>query len=140
MKVGPMDAHHVGALLKQWLRDLPEPVLPDYGAALPEVPEGRDRSAFDAVLFDGPDHLLQLLASLPDANRRALLRLSRFLVNMCAEDVVAKTKMGLDNLCTVFSQCVMRNPSTDPFSLLKNQPREHRLLHTLLKQFNQLEQ
>lgn len=87
-----MDAHHVGALLKQWLRDMPEPILIDYNAALPPVPAGRDGREFDAELFDGPDHLRNVLAALPAANRRAMLRLCRFLVEMCAEGVRNQSK------------------------------------------------
>jgi hypothetical protein len=70
---------------------------------------------------------------LPPANARTLLRLGRFLLRMAEEETAARTKMGLDNLCTVFSQCIMRNPSADPFSLLKNQPREHRFLACFLR-------
>ncbi len=135
----PGDVHCAGALLKQWLRDLPEPLLCDYEAAVPPwPPEAKsDPEAgrlLDAAVFDGAEHYQRLLGKvLPPANARALVRLGRFLLSMAEPEAVAKTKMGADNLCTVFSQCIMRNPSSDPFALLKNQPREHRFLASFLR-------
>jgi hypothetical protein len=63
----PCDALCAGALLKQWLRDLPEPLVAPYTAALPPWPpeaaadpdKGRD---WDARLLDGPEHYRRLLA------------------------------------------------------------------------------
>merc|ERR1719158_783110 len=107
-----LDAHGVGGLLKQWLRDLPEPILLDYEKAIPAPPAGTNLADFDKGLWEGTTaHFKTVLDALPASNRALLLELSRFLLDMTRPDIVSKTKMGLDNMCTVFSQCIMRNPS-----------------------------
>jgi hypothetical protein len=128
----------VGGLLKQWLRDLPDPIIGDYLGALPPLQGDEEAQVVDAELFKDTIHYEKVLQSLPPSNAALLLDLAQFLQRMGAEDIVAKTKMGVDNLCTVFSQTIMRNPSLDPFCLLKGQPREHRFLLNLVRQIDQL--
>lgn len=148
------DVHCAAGVLKAWLRNMPEvgpfsfgwdapimtvclqPVLADYEAVLPPWPDGTAADAgreLDRATFDEGPHMQAVLWSLPPANMHTLLRLGRFLVEISAVETVAKTKMSMENLCTVFSQCVLRNPASDPFVLLRNQPREARFLLLFLQ-------
>jgi hypothetical protein len=87
--------HDVSALLKQFLRDTPEPLLTDtYIEAFAATQELDDVARRVYAL-----QLLLLL--LPEVNRRCLQHLLSFLARVAARHEI--NKMGLTNLAVVFA-------------------------------------
>lgn len=130
------DVNCLCALLKAWLRDMPTPLLPDYEVCVPTFTSPQH----DEMTFSSPDHYQNVLLSLPDVHLHTLKTLQRFLCSISEEYHVKSTRMHLDNLSLVFSQCILRNPSPDPLVMLTNQPREHKFLRALLQHMNQQDQ
>lgn len=125
------DVHLVAGCLKAWLRDLPSPVLSPYAAAIPP-----DLSpAQDDALFEDPAHHRALLLGLPPSHLATIRLLAPYLLSLLLPQNLSVTKMGLEAICTVFSQVLLRNPSSDPFALLKSQPREQKFLIGFLHQY-----
>jgi len=110
-----LDTHTVASLLKSYLRELPEPLVP-YDIYEPvmtiitrEVPVvGERRAAMK---------LGDLLASrLSQANYNTLHYVCQFLADVadCSED----NKMNVTNLATIFAQCFLRPDAGDDQGLM----------------------
>ncbi|KAK5907663.1 hypothetical protein CesoFtcFv8_005484 [Champsocephalus esox] len=105
--------HTVTGLVKQWLRELPDPLLTfthysDFLHAV-ELPEKEEQ--LHAVY--------KLLEELPSANFNTLERLVFHLVRVCKEE--AHNRMSPNSLAIVFAPCVLRCPdSADPLLSMKD--------------------
>ncbi|KAI8086548.1 uncharacterized protein BX664DRAFT_282580 [Halteromyces radiatus] len=109
------------SLLRQWLRELPTPLIP--------------MSFYDQCI-DGAsdiDTVMDIVGRLPDVNRRVLLYIIGFLQEFLAPDVRKNTLMTVNNLAMVFAPNFLRCPLTDDLNLaLQQSKHEQRFVQTLL--------
>ncbi|ENN81156.1 hypothetical protein YQE_02522, partial [Dendroctonus ponderosae] len=117
----PSDAHVPANLLKLWLRELYEPLIPD--SLYPEcVAEPMtSRRACDLVL------------RLPTLHRLVLCYLIRFLQTFNKPDVIQHTKMDASNLAMVFAPNCLRCMASDPRTMFDNARKEMAFLRCLIQ-------
>ncbi|XP_036404680.1 rho GTPase-activating protein 24-like [Megalops cyprinoides] len=106
------DVHTVASLLKLYLRELPEPVVPfsryqDFLQCGERVPNGRRQALAD---------LKKLLHELPVANFNLLYYICRFLNEVQSYSHI--NKMSTQNLATVFGPNILRPKAEDPESII----------------------
>ncbi|XP_037627252.1 unconventional myosin-IXb isoform X3 [Sebastes umbrosus] len=105
--------HTVTGLVKQWLRELPDPLMTfthysDFLHAV-ELPEKQEQ--LQAVY--------KILEELPSANFNTLERLVFHLVRVCKEE--AHNRMSANSLAIVFAPCILRCPdNADPLLSMKD--------------------
>ncbi|XP_069006624.1 unconventional myosin-IXb isoform X3 [Embiotoca jacksoni] len=105
--------HTVTGLVKQWLRELPDPLMTfihynDFLHAV-ELPEKQEQLH---AIYKG-------LEELPTANFNTLERLVFHLVRVCKEE--AHNRMSPNSLAIVFAPCILRCPdSADPLLSMKD--------------------
>ncbi|XP_061883740.1 si:zfos-588f8.1 isoform X3 [Entelurus aequoreus] len=105
--------HTVTGLVKQWLRELPDPLMTfihynDFLHAV-ELPDKQEQ------LYA----IYKLLEELPTANFNTLERLIFHLVRVCKEE--AHNRMSPNSLAIVFAPCVLRCPDgADPLLSMKD--------------------
>ncbi|PAV87926.1 hypothetical protein WR25_03703 [Diploscapter pachys] len=118
------DAHVPASLIKQWLRQLPEPIMPN--------------SVYDRALAvcENPQDVCRIVNCLPEANRLVLAKLISLLQDLSREEVVQHTKMDVSNLAMVMAPNVLRCESADPRVLYENARREMTFLKTLITHFD----
>ena len=104
-----MDVHTVATLFKQWLRELPDPLLTwsayiDFMSAIEEKNE--------EIKID---RLKDIIDRLPRVNRFVCQHMFKCLFLLCENE--SKTKMNANNLAVVFAPNVLRNPdqNANPF-------------------------
>jgi len=117
---GMRDAHLPACMLKLWLRELSEALIPDYWYTT-------------ALYCEAPEQRQELFASLPEVNQSVIKRLFELLYSLskCAN----KTKMDVPNLAMVFAPCFLRCPATDPLVVMENLPRESMFVHKSFKEY-----
>ncbi|KAK6059423.1 RhoGAP domain protein [Cooperia oncophora] len=118
------DPHVPAGLLKLWLRQLPEPLIPHafYQRAL--------------AASENPSELARLVKILPSINQLVLTKLVAFLQDLSREEVVAHTKMDASNLAMVMAPNVLRCESEDPRVIFENTRREMTFLKTLITSYD----
>ncbi|GMR52950.1 hypothetical protein PMAYCL1PPCAC_23145 [Pristionchus mayeri] len=118
------DAHVAACLLKAWLRELPEPLIPPsmYQRAL-DAGENPQEACHCAALLSCPSSLV-------------LARLIRLLQTLAKEECVALTKMDASNLAMVVAPNVLRCQSDDPSVLMQNTRREMAFIRTLILHYD----
>lgn len=105
--------HTVTGLVKQWLRELPDPLMTfthysDFLHAV-ELPEKQEQL----------HAIYKVLEELPTANFNTLERLVFHLVRVCKEE--AHNRMSPNSLAIVFAPCILRCPdSADPLLSMKD--------------------
>ncbi|XP_062269128.1 rho GTPase-activating protein 24 isoform X2 [Platichthys flesus] len=107
------DVHTVASLLKLYLRELPEPVVPfqkyeDFLASCKLL--GKDDEM-------GMNELRRLLESLPQVNFNLLKYICRFLDEVQSYSGV--NKMSVQNLATVFGPNILRPKIEDPVAIME---------------------
>jgi len=119
--MGMRDAHLPACLLKMWLRELPDSLIPafyyNYAINCKDEPQAR----------------WQILESLPDVNREVILRLFDALYELSKHS--SRTKMDTSNLAMVFSPCLVRCPATDALVVMECLPKEGMFINRLLKDY-----
>ncbi|RCN38466.1 RhoGAP domain protein, partial [Ancylostoma caninum] len=112
------DPHVPAGLLKLWLRQLPEPLIPHafYQRAL--------------AASENPAEITRLIQVLPNTNQLVLAKLVSCLQDLSREEVVAHTKMDVSNLAMVMAPNVLRCESEDPRVIFENTRREMTFLKT----------
>jgi len=115
------DAHVPAALLKQWLRELYIPLIPD------------DNLYNEAIrVGDDPELAAALVRKLPDLHLTVLSFLIKFLQLFARPEVVNITKMDASNLSMVFAPNFLRCSSTDPIVIMENTRKEMAFVKTLI--------
>ncbi|XP_046742874.1 rho GTPase-activating protein 39 isoform X1 [Diprion similis] len=120
------DAHAPASLLKLWVRELYEPLIPD--ALYTECVSLRHDDVRAAAAA-----ATALIDRLPDLNRRVLCHLIRFLQIFARPEVVVRTKMDASNLAMVMAPNVLRCTSQDPRVILENARKEMAFVRTLIQ-------
>ncbi|XP_012271050.1 uncharacterized protein LOC105694708 [Orussus abietinus] len=120
------DAHAPASLLKLWVRELYEPLIPDsfYTECVSMRHDDPEASAANVAA---------LVDRLPDLNRRVLCHLINFLQIFARPEVVARTKMDANNLAMVMAPNILRCTSQDPRVILENARKEMAFVRTLIE-------
>jgi len=148
------DCHTSASLLKQWFRELYEPLIPDalYQEAIQLGQRLEDMNAVGtgAVATTVGDYdnkpaavknqhqpqldlLLDFVGKLPELNYCVLLYLINYLQRFSRPETVSLTKMDASNLATVFAPNCLRCPSTDdPIVMIQNAGKEKAFIKSLI--------
>jgi hypothetical protein len=116
------DPHLPASVLKQWLRDLEEPV----------VPEQLYDKCIAAAKEEDINKALAIVNEMPDINRRVLHYLIRFLQVILNPEYQQKTKMNINNISMVFAPCILRCPSEQPSAILESSKFEQVFVRLLI--------
>lgn len=114
------DAPVCASLLKEWLRELYDPVIIDdsYQKCL----DNCDQAGYCSAIIQ----------ELPDINRLVVTYVIKFLQGFIKDDIIGKTKMTADNLAMVFAPNLLRCPSNDLQVAMDNSKWEMTFVRTLI--------
>ncbi|ORX68573.1 RhoGAP-domain-containing protein [Linderina pennispora] len=117
------DPNVPASLLKEWLRDLADPLIPEvlYDQC---IARSGDRKAS-----------LEILSALPEESYCVVDFLLRFLKHLLDPEIEKLTKMDSSNLALVFGPSFLRNPVSDLKDVFANSSAEQTFLLTLLESF-----
>ncbi|KAL2083092.1 hypothetical protein ACEWY4_020865 [Coilia grayii] len=126
------DVHTVASLLKLYLRELPEPVIPfsKYQDFI---------SCAQLLLKDQEAGLLELgnqVKTLPQANYNLLKYICTFLDEV--QSYSEENKMGVQNLATVFGPNILRSATDDPVRMMEGTSQVQQLMTVLISAHTQL--
>ncbi|RCH79259.1 hypothetical protein CU098_003225, partial [Rhizopus stolonifer] len=121
---GIHDPNVPASLLKYWLRDLSEPLIPFYlyQQCIEYASEGHQ--------------VVKIINSLPDHNRRILLYMTHFIQEFIEPQVVQHTLMTVSNLAMVFAPNYFKCPSSHLPTLFENSKHEQTFVRTLISLSN----
>jgi len=123
---GCTDPNVPASLLKLWLRELAEPVIPAY--AYDECIEiGKKECTQDASVL-----ARELIESLPEINRLVIHYMTDFLKVIAKPENQKFTKMTLANLAMVFAPNFLRCPSENPQVIFENTKYEQAFIRILI--------
>ncbi|ELR23213.1 RhoGAP domain containing protein [Acanthamoeba castellanii str. Neff] len=115
-----LNPHDLANLLKTWLRELPDPLIPF------------ELQPKCLAVADTVQPTLQVVnTKLHPLNKKALLYLVEFLRTFLAPEVEGRTKMNLANLATIFGPNLLRAPDAEVS--LENAQLAQDFVNTLLK-------
>ncbi|KAI9478502.1 MAG: Rho GTPase activation protein [Benjaminiella poitrasii] len=118
---GVTDPNVPASLLKYWLRDLAEPIIPS------EDYEDCIRFAEDA------ERAIAIMNRLPSTNRRIALFTISFLQEFTLDpEIIKDTLMNVNNLAMVFAPNFLRCPSESLTTVFENSKYEQAFLRTLI--------
>ncbi|XP_054839941.1 rho GTPase-activating protein 22 [Eublepharis macularius] len=126
------DVHTVASVLKLYLRELPEPVVPfaryeDFlscGQLL-----SKDRG-------EGTQELARQVKNLPQANYNLLKYICKFLDEVQSHS--SFNKMSVQNLATVFGPNILRPPIEDPVTIMEGTSHIQHLMTVLISEHQQI--
>lgn len=120
------DVHTVASLLKLYLRELPEPVIPfhNYNEFLACA------KALSKDEEEGMKELRKLVNSLPPVNYNLLKYICRFLDEVQSYSGV--NKMSVQNLATVFGPNILRPKVEDPVAIMEGTVLVQQLMAVLI--------
>ncbi|KAM9393558.1 rho GTPase-activating protein 25 [Pholidichthys leucotaenia] len=126
------DVHTVASLLKLYLRELPEPVVPwtQYQAFLDCT------NMLDSNSKEGWEKLEKQIALLPRINYRLLSYVCRFLFEVQLHSKV--NKMNVENLATVMGINLLKPQIEDPITVMKATPQIQKLMTVMIRQHETL--
>ncbi|KAJ1731916.1 hypothetical protein LPJ61_002295 [Coemansia biformis] len=116
------DPNIPASLLKEWLRDLAEPLVPE---------------ALYDVCVAAPSNATAVLSRMPPESLRVLKFLLAFLAELLRPDVQVHTKMDASNLALIFGPTLLRNPASDLRDAFATSSAEQRFVLTLLESVSQ---
>ncbi|KAJ2613296.1 hypothetical protein EV177_002578 [Coemansia sp. RSA 1804] len=117
------DPNVPASLLKEWMRDLADPLVPEsYYARCVAAP-------------DDPDLAREVFAAMSQPALRVVRYLLAFFARLLRPSVRARTKMDASNLALVFGPSLLRNPASDPRDMFANSSNEQRFVLTLIDVF-----
>jgi Rho GTPase-activating protein 39 len=120
------DPNVPGSLLKFWMRDLAEPLIPGskYEACIDIGRlEGRN----------GAEQAVKLIESLPEVNKAVAIYVINFLKKAAAPENQVVTKMTIANIAMVFAPNFLRCPSDNPICIFENTKFEQSFLRKLIE-------
>ncbi|KAK7933401.1 hypothetical protein WMY93_004297 [Mugilogobius chulae] len=122
------DVHTVASLLKLYLRELPEPVVPwtQYQDFLDCT------NILDSPGQKGWDKLEKQISLLPRVNYNLLSYICRFLFEVQLHAKV--NKMNVENLATVMGINLLKPQIEDPITVMKATPQIQKLMTVLIRQ------
>ncbi|NXK91382.1 RHG25 protein, partial [Formicarius rufipectus] len=126
------DVHTVASLLKLYLRELPEPVVPwaQYEDFL------LCGQALEAEDTKGHQELLKQLSLLPRDNYNLLSYICRFLHEIQLNSSV--NKMSVDNLATVIGVNLIRPKIEDPATIMRGTPQVQKVMTVMISDHTNL--
>ncbi|KAJ1551379.1 hypothetical protein HK096_000378 [Nowakowskiella sp. JEL0078] len=101
---GIVDPNVAGSLLKSWLRELADPLIPQ------DAYDQCVKVGGDEMAEDGPQRSYQIVELLPDINRLVVQYMIRFLRIVGDPKNQPNTKMSVGNLAMVFAPNFLRCP------------------------------
>ncbi|KAI7903019.1 Rho GTPase activation protein [Cokeromyces recurvatus] len=121
--IGVTDPNVPASLLKYWLRDLAEPIIPS-------------KDYEDCIQFaEDAEKATTIINRLPDTNRRIILFIISFLQEFTSDPAIIKnTLMNVNNLAMVFAPNFLRCPSESLTTVFENSKYEQAFLRTLINQ------
>nr|XP_046242220.1 rho GTPase-activating protein 25 [Scatophagus argus] len=130
------DVHTVASLLKLYLRELPEPVVPwtQYQDFL-DCTNMLDSSSTES-LAQGWEKLEKQIAILPRVNYNLLSYVCRFLFEVQLHSNV--NKMNVENLATVMGINLLKPQLEDPVTVMKATPQIQKLMTEMIRQHETL--
>jgi hypothetical protein len=116
--------HCVAALMKTWLRELPEPLIPDnlYGTCIQAVGSTKDKEL-------KTEKILQIIEQVPLNSLRTIAYITNFMKQIVSYTYL--NKMTFEALSIVLSPCILRrsddqyeqdSPDYNPLQLLNETP------------------
>ncbi|XP_042344711.1 rho GTPase-activating protein 25 [Plectropomus leopardus] len=126
------DVHTVASLLKLYLRELPEPVVPwtQYQDFLDCT------NLLDSSSTEGWEKLEKQIALLPRVNYNLLSYVCRFLFEVQLQSKV--NKMNVENLATVMGINLLKPQIEDPITVMKATPQIQKLMTVMIRQHEDL--
>ncbi|XP_068422502.1 rho GTPase-activating protein 25 [Clinocottus analis] len=126
------DVHTVASLLKLYLRELPEPVVPwtQYQDFLDCT------TLLDPNSSEGRETLEEQIALLPRINYNLLSYVCRFLFEVQLHSKV--NKMNVENLATVMGINLLKPQIEDPITVMKATPQIQKLMTVMIRQHEAL--
>ncbi|XP_051277353.1 rho GTPase-activating protein 25 isoform X2 [Dicentrarchus labrax] len=126
------DVHTVASLLKLYLRELPEPVVPwtQYQDFLDCT------NLLDSSSSEGWEMLEKQITLLPRMNYNLLSYVCRFLFEVQLHSKV--NKMNVENLATVMGINLLKPQIEDPISVMKATPQIQKLMTVMIRQHETL--
>ncbi|OSD01265.1 hypothetical protein PYCCODRAFT_1445770 [Trametes coccinea BRFM310] len=117
---GVDDPHVLASVMKLWLRELCDPLVPDelYNDCI--------------TCAHNPDECVQIVRRLPTINRRVVLFVISFLQLFLEEKIQSVTKMTAPNLALVMAPNLLRCNSESMFVVFTNAQYEQTFVHNLL--------
>lgn len=124
------DPNIPSSLLKLWLRELHEPLIPSqyYPACVAIGQKLDDPSKTSQCLKDAKD----IIDSLPEMNRKVVHFMIKFLKKVAEPQNQPITKMSAANVAMVFAPNFVRCPSDDPVVIFENTKFEQAFLKVLI--------
>ncbi|XP_027024750.2 rho GTPase-activating protein 25 isoform X1 [Tachysurus fulvidraco] len=121
------DVHTVASLLKLYLRELPEPVVP-----WTQYQDFLDSSInLDATTAAGKEKLEKQISLLPKVNYNLLSYICRFLFDVQQHSKV--NKMSVENLATVMGVNLFKPQVEDAFSMMKGTPMIQKVMTVMIR-------
>ncbi|XP_028851277.1 rho GTPase-activating protein 25 [Denticeps clupeoides] len=121
------DVHTVASLLKLYLRELPEPVVP-----WSQYQDFLDCSnQLDANTAAGRENLVKQIALLPTVNYNLLSYVCRFLYEVGQNAKV--NKMSVENLATVIGVNLFKPQMEDAITLMKGTPQIQKVMTVMIR-------
>nr|XP_009676152.1 PREDICTED: rho GTPase-activating protein 22 isoform X1 [Struthio camelus australis] len=122
------DVHTVASLLKLYLRELPEPVIP-FAKYEDFISCGQLLSKDEG---EGTQELVKQVKNLPQANYNLLKYICKFLDEVQAYSSV--NKMSVQNLATVFGPNILRPKMEDPVTMMEGTSLVQHLMTVLISE------
>lgn len=124
--VQPSDPHIPANTLKEWLRSLPEPLIPFhmYQKCIQMAKEGDNIPS---------EQYCKILRRVKRHPRNVLIRVLLLIHEISQPEIVKRTKMPLKNLAIVFAPSILRSPTGDPMVMFKNNVTELQFVCNLVE-------
>ncbi|XP_065453602.1 rho GTPase-activating protein 24 isoform X4 [Chrysemys picta bellii] len=126
------DVHTVASLLKLYLRELPEPVIP-YAKYEDFLSCAKLLSKEEET---GVKELVKQVKSLPPVNYNLLKYICRFLDEV--QSYAGVNKMSVQNLATVFGPNILRPKVEDPLTIMEGTAVVQQLMSVMISEHEQL--